>query len=261
MGSISNCKLWIAAILFAISLPAMASHNSVPLSLPVGMAVPILFTHKISAQSSKHGDPVTAKTMQVILNGPVQSIPKGSLVLGHIVDVSYAGKNRNSSLSMMFDRIVDEHTAIPICASARAIVNALEAYQATMEATSLDATASLGTTLVGGDHVRPGDKQVLAPDDDDVGISNRFGIFSRLEPGAPHDASTPESCTGVATLQSVAIFSSRACGLYGFPGTRMRSAGNGEPPGVIQLQSDRFGVEIAPGSAALLQIVNCGKHR
>jgi hypothetical protein len=262
MGRVRCLALFLAfSFLQLHSLTCAASTHSKVAPLAPGTALPIRFTHTVMARTARTGDALTARTLQVVMNGPVDSVPKGARVLGHVVQVSYGGKNLDSLLTIEFDKIVYDHASHPICASARAIANSLDAYQATMETTSLETDPTLGTTLVGGDHIRPGDNQVIAPDGDDVGISNHFGIFSRLEPGDPHRGSALHACGGIPTLQSVAIFSSRACGLYGFPGMTMLSTGNGDPRGQIQLQSHRSGVEIPSGSAALLQIVSCGSSK
>lgn len=227
---------------------------------PDGTAIPVSFTHTIDARKEKQGNRITAKTMQLVLYGPAESIAKGSLVLGHVVDVSYTGKYGPSTITIKFDRIVDKHRTVPICASVRAMANSIEAYDATAESTSLDSGSPLGTTLVGGDHLWLGGKKVYATDHDIVGIRDRFGIFSRLEPAESNDG-TSAACGGIPTLQSVAIFSSRACGLYGFPETQMSSAGNTTPRGAIKLESNRYPVEIPSGSAGLLQIIRCDESR
>lgn len=258
MQSIRNNNLRsMVAFLLIFPTAGFAASRAKTAPLPDGTAIPIVFTHTINARREKQGDKVTAKTMQVIFYGSSQSIAKGSLVVGHVVGASYTGKDQPSAVTIQFDRIVAKQNAISICVAARAMANTIDAYNASMESTSLDTSPSMGTTLIGGDHVRPGSKQVYAIDGDDVGISNRFGIFSRLEPGEPHGNSTPAACSGVSTLQSVAIFSSRACGLYGFPDIHMSLTGNTTPHGEIELQSDHNEVEIHAGSAALLQVIDC----
>ena len=227
---------------------------------PDGTAIPVSFTHTIDARKEKQGNRITAKTMQLVLYGPAESIAKGSLVLGHVVDVSYTGKDGPSTITIKFDRIVDKHRTVPICASVRAMANSIEAYDATAESTSLDSGSPMGTTLVGGDHLWLGGKKIYATDHDIVGIRDRFGIFSRLEPAESNDG-TSAACGGIPTLQSVAIFSSRACGLYGFSETQISSAGNTTPRGEIKLESNRYPVEIPSGSAALLQIIRCDESR
>lgn len=198
-----------------------------------------------------------AKTMQVVLYGPAGEIPKGARVQGHVIDASHTGNPQRSSLTIQFDKIVMKKRVAPVCTSVRAMADSIDAYKATMEATSLDTNASLGTTLIGGDHIPPGGKYVYATEYDNVGISNRFGIFSRLEPASPHAHTVATDCSGVATLQSVAIFSSGACGLYGFPDTYLAATGAEEPTGAITLIGKHHPLEISSGSAALLQIVPC----
>ena len=250
---LASCPVVLTATCFA-------AQPNLDWSLPPGTAIPVEFTRTLDAGKVKPGDPVKAKTMQVVLYGPAESIAKGSLVLGHIVEVSYTGKDGPSTVTIKFDSIVDKHKTLLICASIRAMANSIEANDATAESTSLDSGSPMGTTLVGGDHLWLGGKKVYATDDDIVGIRDRFGIFSRLEPAESNDG-TSAACGGIPTLQSVAIFSSRACGLYGFSETQMSSAGNTTPRGAIKLESNRYPVEIPSGSAALLQIIRCDESR
>ncbi len=253
-------RKWDPAIfLFAVCIFGTPTARAKTKGLAPGTAVPVIFTRTINVKTSRTGDRITAKITQVIFNGPVQTVAKGSLVAGHIEKVSYSGKDDPSSLEIKFDELVTKHEKQPVCFSVRALADLNHVYNAHSPVTSMDAGASLGTTLVGGDHIQLGGKQVYAKDGDNVGISNRFGIFSRLEPADPHDNSTPVACGGVSTLQSVAIFSSRACGLYGFSGMQLIQTGGPESNGTIELQSKRGAVEIHSGSAALLQVVGCGE--
>jgi len=254
-----RAKLQIFTILLlGTGSAAFGLASSAVSPLPAGTAIPVTFSHAIDVRKAKAGDRIEAKTLQVVLDGPKNSVAKGSTLLGHVVDATYIGKDQASILTIQFDTIIDNGKSSRLCVSMRAMVNPVDAYRATMEATSLDTSASTGTTLVGGDHIRPGGKQVYTTDDDNVGISNRFGIFSRLEPAEPHNNSVPTACGGISTLQSVAIFSSRACGVYGFPDMRLSLTGETSPRGQIEFKVRRYAVKIPTGTAALLQVIQCG---
>lgn len=257
MNLFRSCSL--CCFLSLLSLPAIGwgSQEAKTATPPAETAIPVVFTRPIKVRTAKRGDRVMARTMQVVLYGPAGNIPKGSRVKGHVIDASYKGNTQQSSITFQFDKLIAKKRIASVCMSVRAMADSIDAYKATREATSLDTNASLGTTLVGGDHIRPGGKYVYATEYDKVGISNRFGIFSRLEPADSHSHTVATDCSGVATLQSVAIFSSGACGLYGFADTYLAATGAENPMRAITLIGKHHPIEIPSGSAALLQIVPC----
>ena len=85
------------------------------ITLPAQTAIPVMFTHTENAAKAKAGDVVTAKTMQVVLLPNGNQLPKGSLVIGHIVearpfkfdDTDYAVQQA-SYLSIKIDQVVDQ---------------------------------------------------------------------------------------------------------------------------------------------------------
>jgi hypothetical protein len=249
----------LAGCLLACFLSCWFPAHSKADVLPAGTAIPALFTKTINAKTTKVGDRVVMKTMQDVLYGPAQTIPKGSLVVGHVVQTSYTANDEPSSLTIAFEKIVSKKNSRHVCLTVRAMASLDQVYDAKVPVTSMDQSASLGTTLVGGDHISLGGKYVYAIDGDEVGIRNRFGVFSRLEPAAAYGGSPSAACGSVSTLQSVAIFSSRACGLYGFSGMQLTRSEDIPQKATITLQSDRGAAEIHSGSAALLQVIDCAK--
>lgn len=236
-----------------LAFPSGLLAQGIPLT--AGTAIPVLFSHTLDARKLHAGQTIEVRTMQVVLAGPTATLPKGSRIYGMVVGVSYSGKNQPSSLDLQFNRIVLHGTSEPVCLAVRAVASLARVYQARNPVATMDANPSLGTTLVGGDHIQLGSDKVFTPDgEDQVGIQDHDGIFSRLEPPLPGAPSTSLACGGISTLQSVAVFSSRACGLYGFPGTVAAQRDT-----VLSLSSDRGPVTIHSGSAALLQVVACSK--
>ncbi|MHB8302478.1 MAG: hypothetical protein ACYDC6_06515 [Acidobacteriaceae bacterium] len=248
--------LWLAPFLLLLAISPRAIGQSSPQPLPNGTAIPIAFTRTIDAGKARPGDPVLAKTMQIVLYGPTESIPKGSKVIGHVVEAkAFVDQDEPSTIEIQFDKIEYKQQTTPFRASVRALANVMDVAAATRPTDASDMDPSRAFTLVGGDQEMPGEKQVYSADGDDVGINNRFGIFSRLEPGESINRLGRITCAGIPTLQSVAIFSSTACGLYGFPDTFLRLTGNESNNGTIELESNRYTIEVHSGSAALLQVV------
>jgi hypothetical protein len=215
-------------------------------TLPSETAIPVTFTHTVDAKKAKAGDPVTARTMQVIVLPNGENLPKGTLVTGHVLetrpfkfDETPYAVQQPSYLSIQIDHVGD----LQVATSLRALATALSVQQA-LTPQGTDESDTLGTmVLVGGAHYSPIAKRVTdGPDDDIVGYNKRQGVFARLLPGGA-------GCAGTQTEQSVAIFSPDACGLYGFVGEYLSAKS-----GTFRLESTHRTVTIHSGSAALLQV-------
>jgi hypothetical protein len=237
----SNYGLSTLALLGCI-VTAPAGHGA---TLPGQTTVPILFTHTIKAAKAKAGDKVTARTMQVVLLPSGEQLPKGTEVVGHIVeargfqfdDTPYV-KQQPSDIAIQIDTI--QGTAV--AAMIRAMANAMDVQEA-MSAHGIDETDHPGTvTLVGGAHYSPVDKHVTEGSDDDiVAYNKKQGVFAHLLSG--------NGCSATDTEQSVGIFSPDACGLYGFASVHMT-----ENDGTFRLASTHGNVTLYAGTAALLQV-------
>jgi hypothetical protein len=250
---LSPFRLAIACALLLTFHSGLLAQGSL---LPAGTAIPVLFSHTLDARKLHVGQTIEARTMQLVFAGPTAILPKGTRIYGTVVGASYSGKNQPSSLDLQFNRLSLHGTSERVCLAVRAVASLDQVYQARNPVTTMDANPSLGTTLVGGDHIQLGSDKVFTPGGkDQVGIQTHDGVFSRLEPPLPGSPSSSLACGGVSTLQSVAVFSSRACGLYGFPGIVAVQHGT-----TLSLSSDRDPVTIHSGSAALLQVAACNKQ-
>ena len=251
-----GAKAFVAVIfLLSAALPAKT------LKIPAGTAIPVRFPHTLDARKLHAGALISAETMQLVFVGPAAIIPKGTRVTGQVIAASYSGKGEPSSLELRFDHLNFHGDSQPVCLSLRALASLNEVYNAKTPASTMDANPDLGTTLVGGDKIQLGSNKVFTSDgSDQVGIQNRDGIFSRLEPPLLGATSGGSTCDGISTLQSVAVFSSRACGLYGFPGIQWVPMPEAPQPEIL-LTSDHEPVLIHSGSAALLQVTSCGARQ
>jgi hypothetical protein len=238
------------------SLALLGSVAMVPatraITLPAQTTIPVMFTHTENAAKVKAGDVVTAKTMQVVLLPNGNQLPKGSLVIGHIVearpfkfdDTDYAVQQA-SYLSIKIDQVVDKSGPSPVVASVRAMADPISAREA-LYPHGMDETDHPGTvTLVGGAHYSPIDRHVTdGLDDDVVAYNKKQGVFAHLLPGGA-------SCPGTETEQSVGVFSPDACGLYGFASVHLT---DDSAAGTFRLASTHHTVILYAGSAALLQV-------
>ena len=96
-------------------------------TVPNQTTIPIIFTHTEDSAKLKVGDVVTAKTMQVVLLPDGNQLPKGTLVVGHVIearpfkfdDTPYAAQ-QPSYLSIQMDQVMEKGVSSPVvttCAS------------------------------------------------------------------------------------------------------------------------------------------------
>ncbi len=228
--------------------------------LPPSTAIPVVFTHTIDAGKANSGTPVVAKTMQIVLLPSGQILPRGTPVVGHVVDsqpfnfdpAPYANQPP-SYISVRFDRIVTKGIEIPLNVSVRALANTIASNDA-QTPHYLDETDSKGTIVqIGGDQYSPIGKEVLSSGGDIVGYTRKQGIFARLISNAYVSRYASFPCGSTNSEQSVAIFSASACGVYGFDSIYMPENGrNGS--GTFRLESRHHTVALYAGSAALLEV-------
>jgi hypothetical protein len=248
----------LSCILVSLSVALAASRSSAA-DLPQITAIPVVFTHSIEAGRAKPGDPITATTMQIVVLPDGRSIPKGSILLGHVqesrkfvFDSTPYAVQQPSVISVRFEKIVDKGEVILISVSVRALANTLDARDAASPR-HLDETDSVGTNVqIGGDSFSPLEKEVRSSDGDIVGYNRKQGVFARLISNEYTSRYASFHCDATMSEQSVAIFSASACGLYGFDTVYMPESGT-TTQGAFSLASRRHTVTLYAGSSALLQ--------
>jgi hypothetical protein len=227
--------------------------------VPTGTAIPVRFVRSVDAKRARSGDRVIAKTLQIVFLPAGQRLPKGTLLVGHVVDAQpyhfdpepYAHQ-KASSISIHFDLIVNGDLNLPVNLSVRALANTFESQWAPRPHYQ-DETDGAGTMiLIGGDEFSPFDKMVRDDSGDVIAYNRRDGLFARLLPSDDPYSKTRPNCSGTSTEQSVAIFSPRACGLYGFGSVSMPHAGR-SGSGTFTLVSKDRSIKLYAGSTALLQ--------
>jgi hypothetical protein len=237
-------------------LALLGSMTIVPairaITLPAQTTIPVIFIHTENAAKAKAGDVVVAKTMQVVVLPNGDQLPKGSMVMGHIVeahpfkfdDTPYAAQQA-SYLSIKIDQVVNKSGPTSVVTSVRALADPISAEEA-LTPHGIDETDHPGTvTLIGGAHYSPIDKHVTyGVDDDVVAYNKKQGVFAHLLPGGA-------SCPGTQTEQSIGVFSPDACGLYGFGSVHLSED---TASGTFRLASTHRTVVLYAGSAALLQV-------
>ncbi len=235
--------------------------------LPPSTAVPVQFTRTIDAKTAKPGDPITAKTMQGIVLPNGQMVAKGASVVGHVVEARpyifdptpYAAQ-KPSSISVHFDKIVENSTTLPMTVAVRALADARLADQAKSPQYVIDLSSDPVMFQIGGEEFYPSDERITTEEGNVVAYNRKQGVFARLMASDYDSLYAGYHCDSASVEQSVAVFSGGACGLYGFD-TRTYIPDNGKDNGgTFRLESRGYTVELENGSAALLQVLPQGKE-
>jgi hypothetical protein len=182
--------------------------------VPPGTAIPVRFVRSVDAKRARCGDRVIAKTLQIVFLPGGQRLPKGTLLVGHVVDAQpyhfdpepYAHQ-KASSISIHFDLIVNGDLNLPVNLSVRALANTFESQWAPRPHYH-DETDGAGTMiLIGGAEFSPFDQTVRDDSGDVIAYNRKGSLFARLLPSDDPVSKTRPNCSSTSTEQSVAIFS------------------------------------------------------
>jgi hypothetical protein len=216
--------------------------------IPAGITVPVMLSTTIRSDKTEPGDAIKARVMQDVPIPGGGKIARGNKLAGRIVEIN------PTQVTLTFDRLVLGKQEVPIRMSMRAIASMMEVQQAqipTNASGDRGTPSSLWNTLqIGGSDVvygRPGD---VLNGSQRVGQSLGDGsIFEMLS------ANPRGQCgDGAERLQAVWVFSSSACGAYGFADLSVDHFGRTEPVGDIVLRSSTR-INIRSGSGLLLRVI------
>lgn len=222
--------------------------------IPSGTAIPVSLESSLSFSQSKPGQQIKARVMQdVSINGK-KLIPRGAKLIGHVISVTNSPGDAGSQISFRFDRLTFSGRTIAINAHLRAMASMMEIDEAQIPAMGPDhgtPPSSYTTVQVGGDVVYRGGGPVMNGSQV-VGEPVPYGVLVRLDsqPGQPCLAGDP----GKDHQQALWLFSSNACGAYGFPGVTVAHAGRTAPADVVILAAHDHNRKIRGGSGMLLRV-------
>ncbi len=246
------------ALLLVFTTMCSAVQQGVNWNLHPDTAIPIEFTRTFDAGKLKSGDPVQARTMQVVHLGQGHDLPKGSLVLGHVIKARRVHRGVSPSiLAFKFDRILVRQGALSVLLYVRALAGPIDSQDASYPTPPPDMNLSKTLTLIDGDQVTPSDHKVYSSTDDGldvVGENLKDGVFERLRPALAMNEESQVLCDGTEDEQSVAIYSGSACGLYGFSTVSLVHTGK-RNQGVVEMTSKYYTIRIYSMSTALLQVM------
>lgn len=173
---------------------------------------------------------------------------------GHVVDIVPATKDKPATVCFVFDKVAFPKTALPVRTDLRALAFPLDVDAAENPEFSPDRgtpSSAWVTDQVGGETVYRGAGHLMSGNQI-VGESVSDGVLVRVT------ASTGSGCRGAVAgndwPQALWIFSSDACGLYGYPQLAINHARRTEPVGVITLSSQSGEVKVWRDSGMLLRV-------
>ncbi|HVO82344.1 MAG TPA: hypothetical protein VMT28_16560 [Terriglobales bacterium] len=240
-------KPWL--FVFAVSTALLAQD-----AIPAGTILPIQLNSSLNSKKIQAGRVITATIMQAVPL-PASKLPIGTKVIGHVVSVSRATATDGARISFEFDSIApSRNEAIPVTTDLRALASLMEVEQAQVPISGPDRGTSQNawtTVQVGGDVVYRGGGPVVNGSQV-VAEPAANGVLARALSG-------PETkCRGEVSdndrPQALWVFSSEACGAYGFSDLAIVHAGRSEPLGQITLAATRGDLNIRSGSGMLLRV-------
>lgn len=226
------------------------------ISIPPGTVIPVALHGSLSTTKSKAGQMVKARVMQEIPLSDGRKVHAGAYVEGKVISVMPASNGSPARISFEFDRLVTSKGSVRLTTSLRALASTLEINDAQLSVYGGDRgtpSSAYQTTLVGGEvvyrgggHVMDGNMIVGEPVYDGVLGSVRANLDGNCR-GAIDDNNR---------VQALWLFSSDACGVYGYKHVKIEHAGRTNPIGEITLNSEHGNFNIRGGSGMLLRVNN-----
>jgi hypothetical protein len=235
-------RLAVALMCFAATLAAQ--------NLPAGTALPVELGSSLNAKNAKPGQKIEGKLMQEVILGEGVKIKSGSHVTGHVVSAQRPGTS-GARIMVQFDQLQNEHQVIPLHAGVRAVASSQSVFNASLpvDASSTTETSQEWVTKqVGGEYVFRG-RGYVSSDQGKVGTWSGSGVWGKLAEAG--DCPAGESAN---PQQALWIFSTTACGMYGFEHAKLEHSGLTAPVGQIVLSSSQ-NIDLRGGSGWLLVVI------
>ncbi len=239
------------SVVTAVCLFSLSAWLAAQEALPANTTVPVMLTSSLSSETLAE-QTVSARVMQIVSAAPNLVIPAGARVVGRVLETR-PSSSQGSQISLRFDRIIAKNREFVVALSLRAIASRMEVEDAQAPKAGPDegtSAYSWTTVLVGGD-VRYGTGWPVMAGKTEVGKGVPDGVAARLfaVPGS-------ECAEGSNTnqLQSLWVFSSSACGVYGFRDVTIQHSGRTAPLGEIVLDYPGKVLKLPSGTGLLLQV-------
>jgi hypothetical protein len=244
---------FISAIL-RISLLMFATQLLGQSAIPAGTILPLRLNSSLNSRKARAGQMISARLMQDVPLSSRSTIHAGATVLGHVTHVERS-ETAGAQLSIRFDVLKFSQRRIAIVTNVRALASMMEVESAQIPAFGPDRGTpedAWTTNQIGGEVVYRGGGPV-ADGVRPVGQPAPNGVLAQVSvrPGTQCSA----DAAGNDRPQALWLFSSDACGAYGFSGLTVVHAGRTNPVGEITLMSEHGDVNVRAGSGMLLCVI------
>ena len=240
---------FLPLVLFLIPGAALAQ-----VEVPAGTVLPVTLHGSLSTTKSKPGDLIKARVMQDIPLGAGSKIRAGAYVDGKVISVATASGGNSARITFQFNRLITSKGATSITTNLRALASTLEVTSAQMpmyddhgSSSYVNNTRQIGgeTVYRGGGHVMDGHMVVGEP-------LNDIDVVGRVR--ANPDRDFRGAIDGNDRPQALWLFSTDACGVYGYRRLKIEHAGRTNPIGEITISAERGEIHIRGGAAMLLRV-------
>jgi hypothetical protein len=242
--------------LFLLGIPVVAPAQS---TIPAGTILPVRLETSVASEKAKPGGEIHARIMQDVPLPDGGKVRRGSLVIGHVKEASAAAVGQGGRVTIVFDTIKSGRETIPVTTNLRVVASLLEVESAELYEYGGDRgtpPSAFVNTQIGGEMVYRGGGHVMNGRDV-VGEPVPYGVLARVR--EVEDTKCRGAVDGNGAPQALWIFSTDACGVYGYRGMRIVHAGRTQPVGEIVLAEENGNVHLRAGSAMLLRVVGGGR--
>ncbi len=239
-----------------VAAAAACSALSFAQAIPVATVLPVVLNTTLESKQLMGGEPISAMLVQDVPLPNGGRIRAGSEVTGQVLKIG-STRSGGTFVRLRFDHVHQKDRNIPVVTMVRALASPWEVQEAQTSKVGpveRDSAANWITTQIGGDVVYRGGGQVMHGDDV-VGDPVKDGVLATLRPVAKTGCDTGSGERRVALW----LFSSTACGVYGFRFLEISQPGTAEPFGEVVIQSTK-NVHIDRGSALLLITIEASQH-
>jgi hypothetical protein len=223
-------------------------------AIPSGTILPVQLNSSFSLKT-RPSKVITGRVMQDVLLPSGATIRAGTRLVGHVIAVTAPTNGTSARISFAFDKVVASGRTIPITTDLRAMASFMDVEETQIPEAGPDRGTpenAYTTVLVGGDvDYRGGGPVMEGPRT--VGRPVSDGVLSQVSSKPGTDCRG--KIEGDSGTQALWVFSSDACGLYGFPGIAIAHAGRSNPIGEIALTSNNNKLNVHSGSGMLLRVV------
>lgn len=222
--------------------------------IPAGTVLPVQLNSSLKAEKAKPGQLISARLMQdaPLPNGAIRA---GAKVIGHVIAAKPSHNGSGAEISLRFDTLAINKKRIAILTDLRALASMMEVFEAQIPESGPDRGTSeynWTTDQIGGE-VNYHSDGAITHGSTVVGHSVPGGVLVHVSD------KTGTECGGEVNsndrFQAFWVFSSDACGLYGYPGISLTHVGRTPPVGEITLSSDKGDLKIQAGSGMLLRLI------